>query len=65
MKTQTKPKTSNGSGTVWPPLAHLTRERPPKEGSLALCGAKLMGLDLPNATKVCRKCVEIAKRCGS
>lgn len=64
-QTKTDTKTKSGSGNVWPPLAHLCREKPPKEGSLALCGAKLMGLDLPNATKVCRKCTEIAKRLSS
>lgn len=62
MKTETKTKTDSGTGNQWPPLAHLCREIPVKKGSLAICGAKLMGLDLPNATKVCTKCIEIAHR---
>ena len=46
----------------WPPLAHLIRneDRPVKEGTIALCGAKLMGIDLGNLNntsgKTCKKC---------
>ena len=58
----TKPTTSNGTGNVWPPLAHLCREKPAKKGSLALCGAKLEGINLTDASKVCTKCIAIAKR---
>lgn len=43
---------------VWPPVAHITR-KPVREDGEALCGAKLMGMELPNASKVCPKCVEI------
>ena len=50
----------------WPPLAHLIREedQPVKPGTIALCGAKLMGIDLGGVSqaRVCAKCVEIFKR---
>lgn len=47
----------------WPPLAHIARTPPGtvKKGDEALCGAKLMGLDLDDAHKVCEKCLEILK----
>jgi hypothetical protein len=65
-KTDTKPVTSDGTISDWPPMAHIIRTAggDVKEGDRALCGAKLMGIDLPDATKVCKKCVEIAKRIG-
>lgn len=45
----------------WPPLAHMTRKSdgPVREGILALCGAKLMGIDLGDprgGRSVCFKC---------
>ena len=52
----------------WPPLAHIIRneDKPAKEGTIAICGAKLMGVDLGNLNratgKVCEKCVEIVRR---
>ena len=50
----------------WPPVAHIVRKenRPVKEGTLAVCGAKLMGIDLKGTDvgKVCEKCVEIVKK---
>ena len=54
----------------WPPVAHLIREkdRPAKEGTIAMCGAKLMGLDLGllgrdgARFKICSKCEEIARK---
>lgn len=50
----------------WPPLAHLIRneDKPVKEGTIALCGAKLMGIDLGQnvSGKVCEKCVEVFQR---
>lgn len=52
----------------WPPLAHLIRneDKPVKEGTIALCGAKLMGVDLGPITnasgKTCEKCEAIALR---
>lgn len=49
----------------WPPVAHLIRreDHPPKEGTIALCGAKLMGIDLhkTNVGKVCDECKRIAR----
>lgn len=47
--------------THWPPLVHIWRKtgKPVKKGDVALCGAKLMGLALPDATKVCPECMEI------
>jgi len=60
----TKPMTSDGAPPQWPPLAHIERKSdgPLVEGKLALCGAKLMGIELNDATKVCTKCVRIAKQ---
>jgi hypothetical protein len=60
----TKPKTSDGTGNCWPPLAHIFDQSKGavKEGDTALCGAKLMGIDLPDATKLCKNCIEIAKQ---
>jgi hypothetical protein len=50
----------------WPPKAHIRDKRkgPLKDGALALCGAKLMGLDLEGTSvnNVCKECVEIARR---
>ena len=50
----------------WPPKAHIVRRKdlPAKEGTIALCGAKLMGMDLNgDVTKSsCEKCLEIMKR---
>lgn len=62
----TKPKLSDDTGNCWPPLAHLVRNAggKVKEGDKALCGAKLAGVPLDNATKVCKKCVKIAERIG-
>ncbi len=57
------PKTSDGAPPCWPPLAHIERKSdgPLVEGKLALCGAKLMGIKLPDAAKVCEKCIRIAR----
>lgn len=62
--TETKPRLEDGTMSQWPPLAHIVRKKPGtiKEGDLALCGAKLMGLNLPDATKVCEKCIKIARQ---
>ena len=52
----------------WPPVQHIVRNeyRPVKEGTLALCGEKLMGLDLGSLRdvkgEVCAKCIEVFKR---
>ena len=48
----------------WPPEAHLVErwQQPVKEGTIAICGAKLMGIDLQHVDcKVCEKCLEIAR----
>ena len=61
--TTTKPDLSKDAPTQWPPKAHVIRreDHPPKEGTIALCGAKLMGIDLDNVSvnKICEKCLEI------
>ena len=51
----------------WPPLAHLIRleDEPVKEGTIALCGKRLMGIDLgrlQDCPRVCAECVEVAIR---
>lgn len=48
----------------WPPLAHIfAGPWPVKPGDLALCGAKLMGIDLRDADgDVCEKCLAEARR---
>lgn len=58
------PETDTDAPDCWPPLAHLRVGRlPPKPGERALCGAKLMGIDLEGSAgaKVCVKCLEIAR----
>lgn len=59
--TQTKTKPSvGGPPSQWPPLAHKIRPGQKLEpGTIALCGAKLMGIKLDSASKVCAKCEEI------
>ncbi len=61
LDTETRDVTDTGN--VWPPLAHIFdhSKGEVKEGDLALCGAKLMGLHLPDATEVCKKCIRIAR----
>jgi len=61
--TETKPQLGMPSDQ-WPPLAHIERKSdgPLKEGKLALCGAKLMGIPLDNASAICEKCIEIARK---
>jgi hypothetical protein len=52
----------------WPPIAHIIRneDKPAKEGTIAICGAKLMGIDLGSlnkaSSKVCDKCVEALRK---
>jgi hypothetical protein len=57
----TKTRESTGTGDAWPPVAHIAR-KPVVEDGYAICGAKLMGIELQDATKMCKKCIEIAKR---
>lgn len=60
-ETQTKPTTD--TPTQWPPQAHIAKKAPGtvQEGDVALCGAKLMGINLDDAHKVCEECVRILK----
>lgn len=65
--TKTEPKTSEPIGQ-WPPLAHLVHKDnlPAKDGDLALCGAKLMGLnDLDDSSHICEKCIKILRELDS
>jgi len=65
-ETVTKPALSDDAPAQWPPKAHiiLKKDQPAKEGTVALCGTKLMGIDLENAAvdSICQKCVTVAKR---
>lgn len=65
-KPEVEPMTDDAP-PVWPPVAHLIhkKDEPCKEGTIALCGAKLMGLDLGpinKLSKVCEKCVEVFRK---
>ncbi len=64
MTTETKPKLDDSGLDQWPPLAHIIRKKdiPVKKGTIALCGAKLMGIELPNPSKTCKKCIEIERK---
>jgi hypothetical protein len=64
MSTSTEAKLDYGTMNQWPPLAHIERKSdgPLREGKLALCGAKLMGIPLDDAHKVCEECIEIARK---
>ena len=48
----------------WPPVAHIIHKKdmPAKEGTIALCGKKLMGIDLGNLRNancpICKNCIE-------
>lgn len=63
----TLPLTSDAP-PCWPPVQHIVRneDKPVREGTLALCGEKLMGLDLGSlrtaSGEVCAKCVEALER---
>lgn len=64
-ETITEPKTSDGGLDQWPPIAHYAADKRPdqtvEEGDLALCGAKLMGINLDSAHKVCEECKRILR----
>ena len=64
--TQTLPETTDDTLTHWPPKSHIVRREdlPAKEGTVALCGAKLMGTDLKGNTRKaqCDRCQEIMRR---
>lgn len=59
--TQTQTEPALDTPTQWPPIAHIARKKPGtvKEGDVALCGAKLMGINLDSAYEVCEKCKNI------
>jgi hypothetical protein len=75
-ETTTEPEVKPDLGEAppcWPPVAHLIRkeDEPAREGTIAICGAKLMGIDLGRlhqaraGTPVCKKCLDIlAKELG-
>lgn len=64
-KTTTEPVLDEAPA-CWPPVAHLIRkeDRPCKPGTIALCGAKMMGHDLDSADvrRACPKCLDAAAR---
>lgn len=61
-ETLTEP-TASEAPPSWPPLAHLVHpdNLPVRKGTIALCGARLMGVHLEDAAKVCKKCKEISR----
>ena len=63
-ETLTEPTTSDPL-TCWPPKAHIVRREdlPAKEGTVALCGAKLMGMDLKGDVRKaqCKECLKIMR----
>lgn len=63
--TETEPIAADAP-PCWPPVAHIVRREnlPAKEGDIALCGARLMGLNLDGAAveHLCEKCIEIVRR---
>jgi len=64
--TQSLPKpVTDDPLTCWPPKAHIVRKEdlPVKESTIALCGAKLMGMDLKGDVQKanCEKCVKIMR----
>ena len=61
MQADTQPKLDDGTLTHWPPLAHIARGKDPQQGDEALCGARLMGMKLDDAAKVCEECVRVLR----
>lgn len=66
MQTKTKPALDDALA-CWPPKAHIIhkRDQPAKKGTIALCGAKLMGIDLPDDTPPCDKCLKVFRQLTS
>lgn len=68
MTTETAPEVDTTAPPAWPPVQHIVHKKdlPVREGSIALCGAKLMGLDLGRLRdaqgEVCSACLEEFKR---
>jgi len=57
----------DGPPSQWPPIAHIfPKDEVLKKGSIAMCGAKLMGIDLGHLNspgEVCEKCkAEVLRR---
>ena len=62
MQTDTETDASTEVPDIWPPKAHLALSFPVKPGDKALCGAKLMGIDLRNTPcKICSACLLAAE----
>ena len=60
--TQTLPKSvTDDPLTCWPPKAHIVRRK--DVPAIALCGAKLMGMDLDGDVQkaTCEKCLKIMR----
>lgn len=67
VQTDTDVEPTSEAPDCWPPLAHLVPPGiplPVKPGTKALCGARLMGIDLRDAAdcKVCERCLAVARR---
>lgn len=68
IEVEPKPELDDIAPSCWPPVVHIVRKKnyPVKEGDLALCGAKLMGLNIGRLSnirgKVCEKCLEVVNR---
>lgn len=62
---KTKSKLDDSVLSSWPPKAHIIRkeDEPAKKGTIALCGTKLMGMDLEGNTlkASCKECLEIMR----
>jgi hypothetical protein len=65
MTEQLDEETKTDSLSHWPPKAHIVRRKdlPAKEGTIALCGTKLMGMDLKGDVQKasCEKCLKIMR----
>jgi hypothetical protein len=67
MSTETEPNLAEAP-PAWPPVQHIVHkdDLPVKEGDIALCGEKLMGLYLGMLPEgrgpVCGKCLEAARK---
>lgn len=60
MTEQTKAEPTDVIST-WPPVSHIIRkeDEPAREGTIALCGTKLMGIDLSGDVRkaTCKECL--------
>lgn len=67
MTTETETLPELEAPSQWPPVLHLVHKKdlPVKDGTIALCGEKLMGINVPGnpaTTQVCKKCAEIRRK---